>query len=97
MAALTVRELPERTMATLRERAVRNHRSLNGEILHLFDLIASFGPQFEFSITRPESPDVQRQRDAVLALAGTWEDDRSDEEIIADIENARTFGREVPL
>ena len=97
MAALTIRELPERTMTTLRNRAIRNHRSLNGEILYLFDYIASFGPQFEFSLTKPESPDVTRQRNAVLALAGTWEDDRSDEEIIADIEQSRTFGREVAL
>ena len=97
MAALTIRELPECTMTTLRNRAVRNHRSLNGEILYLFDYIASFGPQFEFSLTKPESPDVTRQRNAVLALAGTWEDDRSDEEIIADIEKSRTLGREVAL
>ena len=97
MAALTVRELPERTMSTLRERAIRNHRSLNGEILYLFDYIASFGPSFEFSLTRPENPDAKRQREAVLALAGQWEDDRTDEEIIDDIEESRTFGREVSL
>ena len=97
MAALTVRELPEKTLITLKNRAVRNHRSLNGEILHLFDYIASFGPQFEFSVTKPESPDVTRQRESVLALAGQWEDDRSDAEIIADIEGSRTLGREVEL
>ena len=89
MSALTIRELPERTMRTLKARAARNHRSLNGEILYIFDYIASFGENFSFTISRPESPDVTRQRDA--------KDDRTDDEIIADIEGSRTFGREVEL
>lgn len=97
MSALTIRDLPERTMRTLRARAARNHRSLNGEILYIFDYITSFGEKFSFTITSPENPDVARQREAVLALAGQWKDDRTDDEIIADIEGSRTFGREVEL
>ena len=31
MSALTVRELPEKTIRTLKARAAYNHRSLNGE------------------------------------------------------------------
>ena len=38
-----------------------------------------------------------QQRKTVMALAGEWCDDRTDEEIIADIESSRTFGREVVL
>ncbi len=86
MSALTIREIPEETVRTLKARAAYNHRSLNGEILYLFDYIASFGDRFSFTISRPENPDVTRRRDAVLALAGKWKDDRSDEEIINDIE-----------
>ena len=97
MSALTMRELPEETMRTLRARASYNHRSLNGEILYLFDYIASFGEKFTFTISRPEDPSITRRRDAVLALAGQWKDDRSDEEIMQDIESSRTFGREVDL
>lgn len=97
MSALTIRELPEGTLRTLKARAARNHRSLNGEILYIFDYIASFGEHFSFTITRPENPDVARQRDAVFALAGQWKDSRTDDEIIADIEGSRTFGREVEL
>ena len=97
MSALTIRELPEGTLRTLKASAARNHRSLNGEILYIFDYIASFGENFSFTISRPESPDVVRQRDAVLALAGQWKDSRTDDEIIADIEGSRTFGREVEL
>jgi len=96
-SALTIRELPEETMRTLKARASYNHRSLNGEILYLFDYIASFGAKFSFTISRPEDPSVTSRRDAVLALAGQWKDDRSDEEIMQDIESTRTFGREVDL
>jgi len=97
MSALTVRELSESTMRTLRARAAYNHRSLNGEVLYIFDYIASFGDRFSFSISRPESPDARRQRDAILALAGQWKDSRSDEEILRDIEGTRTLGRDVEL
>ena len=97
MSALTVRELPEKTIRTLKARAAYNHRSLNGEILYILDYIASFGDNFSFTISRPEDPSVANRRAAVLALAGQWKDDRSDEDIIKDIENARTFGREVEL
>ena len=97
MSALTVRELSENTMRTLKARAAYNHRSLNGEVLYIFDYIASFGDKFSFSISRPESPDARRQRDAVLSLAGQWTDSRSDEEILRDIEGSRTLGRSVEL
>ena len=97
MSALTIRDLPEKTVRTLKARAAYNHRSLNGEILYLFDYIASFGERFSFTISRPEDPEVTRRRDAVLALAGQWKDARSDEEIIRDLEGSRTFGREVEL
>lgn len=53
--------------------------------------------KFSFTISRPEDPSVTSRRDAVLALAGQWKDDRSDEEIMHDIESTRTFGREVNL
>ena len=44
-----------------------------------------------------KSREAKRQKDVILRIAGIWVDDRSDEEIIADIENARTPGREVVL
>ena len=97
MSALTIRDIPEKTVRTLKARAAYNHRSLNGEILYVFDYIASFGDRFSFTISRPENPDAARRRDAVLELAGQWKDDRSDEEILRDIEGSRTFGREVEL
>ena len=40
---------------------------------------------------------AQHQKDVILRIAGTWVDDRTDDEIIADIEGSRTLGREVVL
>ena len=37
MAAVTVREMPARTLDALKMRASVNHRSLNGEILCIFE------------------------------------------------------------
>lgn len=40
---------------------------------------------------------VARQKREMEALIGSWDDDRSTEEIIADIVSARTPGRRVEL
>jgi len=44
-----------------------------------------------------EREKAARQRDAILAVAGGWQDSRTQEEIIAEIEEHRTAGREVAL
>ena len=97
MASLTIRDLPERTVATLKHRAIRNHRSLNGEVLSIFSYVASFGDAFDFPLQPREDNCVWRKKDPILELAGKWEDSRPMEATIADIEGARTFGREVAL
>ena len=40
---------------------------------------------------------VVRQKARLLRCVGTWKDDRSTQEIIADIESHRTMGRAVDL
>lgn len=45
MPALTIRNIPERTLERLRTRAARGHRSLNGEILALFEEAAGEVPE----------------------------------------------------
>ena len=45
MPALTIRNIPERTLERLRARAAREHRSLNGEILALFEEAAGEVPE----------------------------------------------------
>ena len=45
MPALTIRNIPETTLERLRTRAARGHRSLNGEILALFEKAAGEVPE----------------------------------------------------
>ena len=97
MTRLEVKDLPERTLAALKTRARRNRRSLNREILSIFDLvtihdIGVMGPSAE-----PSDPLVLRQKREMEELIGKWDDTRTAGEIIADIEGARTTGREVAL
>ncbi|MFQ5743647.1 MAG: Arc family DNA-binding protein [Acidobacteriota bacterium] len=40
MPSLTIRDIPEEVLESLRERAQRNHRSLNGELLTLLETYA---------------------------------------------------------
>ena len=117
MPALTIRNIPERTLARLRDRAERAHRSLNGEVLSIFEDVTEAvpdGPVFMPPIPLPAKPVFKSYREDVmemaesarerkkkfdkfLSLAGSWDDDRSAAEIIADIESSRTPGREVEL
>ncbi|MBQ3343989.1 MAG: Arc family DNA-binding protein [Kiritimatiellae bacterium] len=93
MATVTVRELPTKTLDALKMRASVNHRSLNGEILCIFDYAVSGMSEFDFI----RENRARRQRQALRAVFGKWEDDRSEEDIVKEIEEARTKGREVSL
>ena len=93
MPTVTIRDLPKETLDALKLRASANHRSLNGEILCIFDYAVS--AKSEFDIIRENR--AQKQREALKRIFGKWEDDRSTEEIIRDIESSRTKGREVSL
>ena len=86
---MTVRDLPAKTLSALKKRAGMNRRSLNGEILYIFDRVVSGLSEFDaIRETR-----AARQLAALRAVAGKWVDDRSAEEIIAEIEGARTPDR----
>ena len=108
MPALTIRNIPERTLERLRTRAARGHRSLNGEILALFEEAAGEvpeGPVYMPPVPLPPKPtfgtvpagERKKRLEKLFSLAGTWIDERSTEEIIADIVGSRTMGREVNL
>lgn len=93
MATLTVRDLPSDTLESLKARASMNHRSLNGEVLYIFDYIVS--GRSEYDLLRETR--IKKQREALDAVFGKWEDSRSTTEIISDIEGSRTRGRKVSL
>ena len=60
MPAITVRNIPEATLASLRTRAARGHRSLNGEILAIFEEasggVPAEGPVWMPPVPLPEKP-----------------------------------------
>jgi hypothetical protein len=95
MTQLEVNNVPESTLAALRTRARRHRRSLNREILSIFDWVVVHGTGEMAGGTT--DPDILRQKREMEDLVGSWDDSRTAAEIIADIEAARTAGREVCL
>jgi hypothetical protein len=98
MACLEVKDLPERTLSFLKTRAKANSRTLNGEILFIFDWVEDHG----IADTPPAKNAavdsfVLRQKSRMEELIGSWKDERNADEIISDIRKARTPGREVKL
>jgi plasmid stability protein len=83
-------------LSKLRSRAACNHRSLNGEILAIIDIMLS-GNVPAWATSSVHDDPVERQKAAILNSAGGWVDTRSEKEIIADIESHRTKGRKVEL
>ncbi len=95
MTQLEVNDVPASTLAALRTRARRHHRSLNREILSIFDWVVVHDPR-EMA-PNASDPAILRQKREMEDLVGSWDDSRTAEEIVADIEAARTAGREVAL
>ena len=97
MACLTVRDLSPSTLSSLKTRAKSNHRSLNGEILFIFEWVADHGMKTPPPVLGMMDPIVARQKKEMESLIGTWGDKRTTEEISSDVYAARTLGREVVL
>jgi plasmid stability protein len=85
MATLQVKGMDDRLYETLSARAAQDHRSISQEVVMIIE---------EF-LSRPENSPHKNMR-AFLELIGSWEDDRSAEEIVEDIrKNRRSGGRMV--
>ena len=97
MSCLTVRDLSPKTLSSLKTRAKSNHRSLNGEILFIFEWVVDHGMKIPPPVEGMMDPIVARQKNEMESLIGTWGDKRTTEEISNDIYAARTLGREVVL
>ncbi|MCB2262949.1 MAG: hypothetical protein LGR52_08435 [Candidatus Thiosymbion ectosymbiont of Robbea hypermnestra] len=92
MLSLTLKDIPMPLMERLRMRAAVDQRSLNREAIWLLNL--ALGPS-----GRAESNPGQ-EREAQLAawrtLAGDWQGTHeATDEVVADIYQSRTQGREV--
>ena len=78
MATLQVKGMDERLYKALRARAEADKRSISQEVVYIIELFLS----------RP-SNDHRAATDALIELAGTWQDERTASQIAADIRKAR--------
>lgn len=77
MAALHIEEIDDSLYEAIRERAKRNHRSVDQQVVEMLrEQLHSQKDCFDF--------------EGFQELVKDWPDDRSAEEIIADIRNSRT-------
>jgi len=92
---ITIRNIPEDVISKIRTFALTEKRSLNNEIL-LF-LERGLEKQITSSYKKEKNINKETQLSIWGKLSGEWEDDRSTNEIISDIYNSRTIGREIEL
>lgn len=88
---ITLRDIPETVIAKIRTAAQKERRSLNSQILTIIE--------HSLAETLPRGATARLSIAAQLGLwqqlAGHWIDDRSAEEISAEVLASRTSGREV--
>jgi plasmid stability protein len=97
MASLTLKNLPDELLQSLRDAAERDRRSLTQEMVYLLE--AALGRR-EAPTSRSPSParlDAEAQVAAWRKLAGKWESDVDAATEAEHIMEERTPGREVDL
>ena len=92
---LTIRNIPDDVINKIRTLSQMEKRSLNNEILFVLEQGIQEEVQHFFNIKRNISKNVQIS--IWKKLSKEWQDDRSTSEIINDIYNSRTLGREFQL
>lgn len=94
MPSLTLKDIPMPLMERLRVRAAEDQRSLNREAIWLLE--QALEPSGDAALH------LRQEREAQLAawqsLAGRWQGtDEETDEVVADIYESRTQGREISL
>ena len=79
MANLQVRDIDEKLYESLRVRASKERRSISQEVVHILEKYLSLPRAFDINPT-----------DEFLKLSGSWEDDRSAEDIVKSMRSGRT-------
>jgi hypothetical protein len=95
MPSFTIRGLDEHVLERIRALAEVERRSLNSELLMLID--RALERELHFAGHRSAAVPKETQLRMWRRISGWWEDDRSTDEIIADIHATRTPGREIHL
>lgn len=95
MPSITVRGLDEHVLERIRALAQVERRSLNSELLILID--RALERELRFSDHRSAVVPKEIQLRMWQRISGWWEDNRSTDEIVADVHSTRTPGREIEL
>lgn len=82
MAILQVRDIDDRIYENLKRISQQNKRSISQEVIHIIETYLS-NPQ---TIKKNSTEEF-------LKLAGSWEDNKSAKEIIAEIRNGRSANK----
>lgn len=93
MASLTIRNIPDSVLTSIKALSELERRSLNSEILFLLEA-ALRGLSAE---NTPRAPSPETQAAVWETLAGQWKDGRETADIIRDIREHRTGGRDFRL
>ena len=95
MPSITLRGLDEHVLERIRTLAEVERRSLNSELLVLID--RALERELHFAGHRNAPVPKETQLRLWRHMSGWWQDERSTDEIVADIHAARTPGREIEL
>ena len=92
---LTIRNIPDEVIKKIRTLSKIRKRSMNNEILMILE--SGIGEELEKTIKEQKTITKTTQINIWQKLAGEWDDSRSTEEIINDIYDNRTLGRNIVL
>ena len=92
---ITVRNIPDEIIRKIRTLSQMGKRSLNNEILLLLE--RSVQEEINYHSAQKKNISKETQLNIWKNLKNQWDDNRSTKEIIEDIYNNRTLGREIEL
>ena len=83
MAILQVRDIDDRIYENLKKISKQNKRSISQEVIHIIEMYLS----------DPQILKKKNSTEEFLRLVGSWEDDRSAEEIVAEMRKGRSTSK----
>ncbi len=92
---ITVRNIPDEIIRKIRTLSQMGKRSLNNEILLLLE--RSVQEEINYHSEQKKKISKETQINVWKKLLSQWDDNRSTKEIIEDIYDNRTLGREIEL
>ena len=95
MINITVRNIPNEIMNKIKTLSKMERRSINNEIIMVLE--RGLQEKSNYIVKQKKFISIDTQINLWNNLANSWEDTRTTREIIDDIYNSRTIGREIDL